>query len=125
VFQAWLRTVIKNFFALYYVVCITLFLFINRYLPVREDLNEKEQARQGGNVVGCDQCNLHYCATCSAKMNKPVERHRGETCAESQRFGNKDCRLHRLYILDEICLLRCPRCKTVKMKIPLLIVGPI
>lgn len=46
-------------------------------------------------------------------MKKPIERHRGSTCYQNQLNENKDARWHRLYILDEICVLKCPRCKTV------------
>lgn len=69
----------------------------------------------GGDPVFCDQCNLHYCFTCSTRLKKPVERHRGASCADRQLSENKDAGYHRLYILDELCLLRCPRCRAVKI----------
>jgi hypothetical protein len=68
---------------------------------------------RGGDTVFCDQCNLHYCRTCCNTLKKPVERHRGVTCASNQLGESKDVGLHRLYILDELCNLRCPRCKRV------------
>ena len=68
---------------------------------------------RGGDTVFCDQCNLHYCRTCCNTLKKPVERHRGVTCAANQLGDSKDIGLHRLYILDELCNLRCPRCRTV------------
>lgn len=76
-------------------------------------LEAADQLCLGGDTVYCDQCNLHYCSTCSTTMKKPIERHRGSTCSQRQSLENKDTRWHRLYILDEICLLRCPRCRTV------------
>lgn len=87
----------------------------NRYIPIRNATPEagNEINRLSGDAVYCDQCNVNYCFTCSTAMKKPVEQHRGSTCTENQRSENKDARQHRLYILDEICLLRCPRCKTV------------
>lgn len=85
-----------------------------QYIPIRKTLvNEKEQVTSGGDAVFCDQCNLYYCCTCSTTLKKPVERHRGASCSDRQLCENKDARWHRLYILDELCLLRCPRCKTV------------
>ncbi|XP_059353084.1 uncharacterized protein LOC130692190 [Daphnia carinata] len=84
-----------------------------QYIPITKALtNEKEQVVSGGDAVFCDQCNLYYCCTCSTTLKKPVERHRGATCSERQLGENKDVRWHRLYILDELCLLRCPRCRT-------------
>ena len=93
--------------------------FFTRYIPIRDKklVEEKEQIRFGGDVVSCDQCNLHYCATCSTTLKKPVERHRGFSCSYRQVTENKDARWHRLHILDEICMLRCPRCRTVIKKI--------
>lgn len=88
---------------------------VTRYVPIKESVpEEREQTRFGGNVVFCDQCNLHYCTSCSISLKEPVERHKGFSCTQRQACGNKDVAYHRLFILDEICMLRCPRCKTVR-----------
>lgn len=102
------------YFLQFHGKCLFYFIYDERYLPIKESkLEEKEQRVSGGDTVFCDQCNLHYCRTCCNTLRKPVERHRGVTCAANQLGDNKDVGFHRLYILDELCNLRCPRCRAV------------
>lgn len=78
--------------------------------------SEDEEARLGGHIVFCDECNYKYCFSCSVVLQQePATPHPNLSCAQNRSRMDISIMGRVRFVRSELLTSACPVCKKVRI----------